>query len=275
MRGMLTQFRDHSPRSITSCKPWFFESDRDPFKVLTLNLHKGFSSFYRRFVLHDLREAIRGVSADIVFLQEVLGDHNEHSTRYEKWPKEAQYEFLADTIWDSYAYGRNAVYPAGHHGNALLSKLPILRYQNTDISITDGERRGLLHAVLAVPDRRIELHTVCVHMDLLERHRVQQLAKLCDFVHAEVPVDAALIVAGDFNDWRCRSHRLLSTVGLREAFVEHDGKAARTFPARWPLLRLDRVYVRNMRVNNPAVLSNRPWSHLSDHAALTVDLALT
>jgi endonuclease/exonuclease/phosphatase family metal-dependent hydrolase len=68
---------------------------------------------------------------------------------------------------------------------------------------------------------------------------------------------------------------LLSTVGLREAFVERDGKAARTFPARWPLLRLDRVYVRNMRANNPAVLSNRPWSHLSDHAALTVDLALT
>jgi endonuclease/exonuclease/phosphatase family metal-dependent hydrolase len=242
--------------------------------MLTLNLHKGFSSPYRKFVLHELRDAIREVSADIVFLQEVLGDHREHSTRYERWPKNAQYEFLADTIWDSYAYGRNAVYPAGHHGNALLSKLPIVRHKNKDVSMTQGERRGLLHTVLAVPDRDMELHAICVHLALREKHRESQVRMLCELVEAEVPDDAALIVAGDFNDWRGRSHRPLSDISLREVFVEKEGKAARSFPARWPLLRLDRVYVRNLRANNPAVLSARPWSHLSDHAALTVDVEL-
>ena len=242
-------------------------------KILTLNLHKGFSSFHRRFVLHDLREAIRAISADIVFLQEVLGDHREHSTRYEEWPKEAQYEFLADTIWTSYAYGRNAVYPAGHHGNALLSKYPIVSYRNADVSIPGGERRGVLHAVLKLPDRAAELHAACVHLSLIESHRRRQIAKLCDLIDQGIPADAPLIVAGDFNDWRGRVHAaLMRCAGLREVFVKTHGRAARTFPARFPLLRLDRIYVRHLRAQRPAVLARRPWSHLSDHAALTVEL---
>ncbi|MDO9195055.1 MAG: EEP domain-containing protein, partial [Rhodoferax sp.] len=40
-------------------------------KVLTVNIHKGFSFFNRKFILHELREAIRSVGADVVFLQEV------------------------------------------------------------------------------------------------------------------------------------------------------------------------------------------------------------
>ncbi|HEX5662829.1 MAG TPA: hypothetical protein VFX93_04965, partial [Xanthomonadaceae bacterium] len=40
------------------------------------------------------------------------------------------------------------------------------------------------------------------------------------------------------------------------------------FPARWPLLPLDRMYLRNLQVHEVAVLSSRPWSHLSDHATL-------
>ena len=245
----------------------------DLVKILTLNLHKGFSTFHKRFVLHDLRDAIRKVSADIVFLQEVLGDHREHSTRHETWPKEAQYEFLADTIWGNYAYGRNAVYPAGHHGNALLSKFPIVRSRNQDVSITGAERRGILHAVMSVPDQAIELHAFCVHLSLGARHRAQQIATLCDLVRAQVPDDGPLIVAGDFNDWSGRAHGPLSSIGLREVFVESEGSAARSFPARWPLLRLDRVYVRGLSAANATVLAKRPWSHLSDHAALTVELA--
>lgn len=243
-------------------------------RILTLNLHKGFSSSLRKkFILHDLRDAIRAISADIVFLQEVVGDHREHSTRYEQWPREAQYEFLADTIWHSYAYGRNAVYPAGHHGNALLSKFPILRYRNEDVSVSGSERRGMLHAVLAVPDRASELHAICVHLGLRESHRRRQVAMLGDYVNSEIGTATPLVVAGDFNDWRGRAHDpLMQGAGLKEVFVEAQGRAARSFPARCPLLRLDRIYVRHMRSEGAAVLSERPWSHLSDHAALTVKL---
>lgn len=243
-------------------------------KILTLNLHKGFSSFHRRFILHDLREAIREISADIVFLQEVLGDHREYSTRQEHWPKTAQYEFLADTIWQSYAYGRNAVYPAGHHGNALLSKYPIVRHENRDVSISRSERRGLLYAVLELPRSHGQLHAVCVHLGLRERHRAKQIGRLCELV-SEIPAEAPLVVAGDFNDWRGRAHApLLRRVGLSEVFVGAQGRAARSFPARWPFLRLDRIYVRNLHPGNAMVLAQRPWSHLSDHAALSAELDL-
>ncbi|HWY25474.1 MAG TPA: EEP domain-containing protein, partial [Nevskia sp.] len=58
---------------------------------------------------------------------------------------------------------------------------------------------------------------------------------------------------------------------LEEAFVRLSGRAARSFPARLPLLRLDRVYCRNLVPLRLYVLSRRPWSHLSDHAALCVE----
>src|SRR6185295_17100406 len=117
-------------------------------KVLTVNIHKGFSIFNRKFILHELREAVRAAAADLVFLQEVHGTHAQHSQRLANWPSAPHYEFLADAIWPAFAYGRNAVYPHGDHGNALLSKFPIMRYHNRDVSIVGHERRGLLHCVL-------------------------------------------------------------------------------------------------------------------------------
>jgi endonuclease/exonuclease/phosphatase family metal-dependent hydrolase len=243
-------------------------------KVLTLNLHKGFSYFGRRFVLHELRDAIRGISADIVFLQEVLGEHNRHADRHDNWPEVSQYEFLADEIWQDFAYGKNAIYPTGHHGNALLSKYPILEYRNRDISEVGAEGRGLLHAVLDVPGWDGPLHAICAHLGLAEKHRTKQLAKLGGIVSREVPFGTGVVVAGDFNDWRSRANDILSeSAGLVEAFADAEGKSAKTYPARLPLLRLDRIYTRGVDVLRPAVLSRRPWSHLSDHAALVVELS--
>ena len=241
-----------------------------PFNVLTLNAHMGFNLFRRRFVLPELREAIRSVSADVVFLQEVLGEHAHYAKQHLNWPQGPQYEFLADTLWPQFAYGRNAAYPHGHHGNATLSKFPILRYENRDISIHGHEERGLLHCVLGLPDTAIELHAICVHLGLLESHRQQQLSLLCEILDAEVPADAPLIVAGDFNDWRRRGHPVLARCGLQEVFLQHHGALPRTYPARWPLLPVDRIYVRNVRGVEPRVLTSQPWSHLSDHAPLLV-----
>lgn len=245
------------------------------FKVLTLNTHKGFTFFNRKFVLHELREAVRATGADIVFLQEVLGDHARHSQRFKDWPGSPQYEFLADTIWHDFAYGRNAVYPHGHHGNAMLSKFPIARHQNHDISVQGPEKRGLLHCVMQVPGTGREIHGICVHLSLMENHRQQQLDLLCRLVSQHIPADAPLVVAGDFNDWRLRARGALGRcAGMDEVFVAAFGREARTFPSRWPLLRLDRIYVRDVRAANPTVHAFRPWSHLSDHAALSVELQL-
>ena len=37
-------------------------------RILTMNVHKGFGFLNRRFILHELREAVHSVAADIVFL---------------------------------------------------------------------------------------------------------------------------------------------------------------------------------------------------------------
>ncbi|WHS59726.1 endonuclease/exonuclease/phosphatase family protein [Pseudomonas sp. G2-4] len=244
------------------------------FTVLTVNTHKGFTALNRRFILPELREAVRSVSADVVFLQEVHGTHEHHPQRYNNWPSMPQYEFLADSLWPQFAYGRNAVYPAGDHGNALLSKFQIIRHDNIDMSISGHETRGMLHSVLRLPGSDgLEIHAICVHLGLREGHRVEQL-KLLGQRLSELPPEAPVIVAGDFNDWRGKASELLEPCGLREVFAEQLGKPARSFPARLPILRLDRIYVRNLKAHHPKVLSVRPWSHLSDHAPLSVEIEL-
>ena len=244
-------------------------------KVLTVNIHKGFTFFNRKFILHELREAVRTVGADVVFLQEVTGTHARHESKVANYPVTPHYEFLADSIWPQFAYGRNAVYTNGHHGNAVLSKFPIVSFENRDVSISGPERRGLLHCVLQVPGRDTQVHAICVHLGLAESHRIKQLHMLCDMVRNDIPPSNPVIAAGDFNDWRRRAHQVLEQgAGMHEVFVQANGKAARTFPARFPLLPLDRIYVRNAIGHAPVVLPLKPWSHLSDHAPLAAEIEI-
>jgi endonuclease/exonuclease/phosphatase family metal-dependent hydrolase len=244
-------------------------------KVLTVNIHKGFTFFNRKFILPELREAVRKIGADVVFLQEVTGSHTDHGDKFDNYPDTPHYEFLADSIWPEFAYGQNAVYDKGDHGNAVMSKFPIVRFENHDVSITGPERRGLLHCELAIPGRSVNLHAICVHLSLTEAHRTQQMDKLCQLIADQVPPQAPLVVAGDFNDWRNRANSQLEQgAHLHEVFVQEYGQPARTFPARKPLLRLDRIYVRNAIGHKPVVLPNRPWSHLSDHAPLAAEIEL-
>ena len=244
-------------------------------KVLTVNIHKGFTFFNRKFILHELREAVRTVGADVVFLQEVTGTHARHESRVANYPNTPHYEFLADSIWPQFAYGRNAVYTNGHHGNAVLSKFPIVSFENRDVSISGPERRGLLHCVLQVPGRDTHVHAICVHLGLAEAHRIKQLHMLCNMVRNDIPASAPVIAAGDFNDWRRRAHVVMAQdANMHEVFVKANGKAARTFPARFPVLPLDRIYVRNAIGHAPVVLPLKPWSHLSDHAPLAAEIEL-
>jgi len=253
--------------------------DGIPFRVLTLNTHKGFAFLNRRLVLRDLRVAVRSVGADVVFLQEVQGESTGPYASPDAYAQAPHYEYLADEIWPEFAYGRNAVYPLGHHGNAVLSKYPIIACTNHDASIDGHEGRGLLHCTLQMPDVSPSssgiVHVICVHLGLRESHRARQLATLCSVVRNEVPDEHPLIVAGDFNDWRFRAHSVLEKcAGLREVFVEMQGRAAKTFPSSFPLLQLDRIYVRNARSRMPLILPRAPWSRLSDHAPLAAEIAL-
>jgi endonuclease/exonuclease/phosphatase family metal-dependent hydrolase len=230
-------------------------------RLVTLNAHQGFNALRRRQALPLMREALQATGADLVCLQEV-------GVAIGSAPDPSQYEMLADTVWPRHAYGRNAVVTGGHHGNALLSKYPITSWRNVDISVGRAERRGLLHCVVDVQPGSLPLHVACVHLALRESHRSVQVTRLLEFLTKEVPKDAPLVVAGDFNDWRCLAHARLSGEGaLEEIHAAANAQPARTFPAWLPLLRLDRIYVRHLR-HEPLPLPLRPWSRLSDHVPL-------
>lgn len=249
------------------------EPGLDGISIASYNLHKGMSFFNRRVVLHDVRERLHGINPDILFLQEVQGEHAYRADRHEDWPLEPQHEFLADGLWPGMAYGRNAVYEHGHHGNAILSRYPILSWENVDISAHIFESRGMLHCELAVPGLEQPLHAICLHLALNEAGRRKQMLWLAERIRAVVPDTAPLIIAGDFNDWRRRSCGYLGEeLGLREVFDVAHGQLARSFPAALPMLALDRIYVRGFAVAAAKVLHGEHWRRLSDHAALTAQL---
>ncbi len=243
-------------------------------RVATLNIHKGLSQFNRRMVIHDLREGLRALQPDLVFLQEVLGLNERHALRFASWPHTPQYEFLAESGWQ-HAYGRNAVYDHGHHGNAILSRHPILSTSNEDVSDHRFERRGLLHCVVSVPGWRKNVHCVCVHLSLHERGRRKQLDAIAVRLDEIAARGMPIIVAGDFNDWRQRASAILEgRLGMTEVSTAQHGRAARTYPSMLPLLKLDRIYVRGFEVLSSRVHRGAPWSLLSDHLALSAELRM-
>ena len=117
------------------------------------------------------------------------------------------------------------------------------------------------------------VHCLCAHFGLFARGRRAQTGALIDYVRNEIPHDAPLIIAGDFNDWRNQLSKTLSSeLHIHDAFHLHGGKLARSFPSRLPLLRLDRIYVRGFNVVHSSVHTGGNWLRLSDHAALSAQL---
>jgi len=237
-------------------------------RVLTLNIHKGHSMTGRHdALLEQIRVNVREIKADLVCLQEVVGE-------YQNEVKQSQFEFLAEQIWHHYAYGKNAIRSRGHHGNAILSHFPFIRYENIDISNHRFERRGILHGVVSAPEwEGTRLHVMTLHLDLLSWGRRRQLKKLCELIDHRVPPHEPLVVCGDFNDWREEATTFLKThAKLSEAHWAQMGEHAQTFPAYLPILRLDRIYVRGLNVKSITRLNSDNWQKLSDHLALFAEL---
>lgn len=244
-------------------------------RVATYNIHKGVMGLRKRSRIHDLRVALHTIDADIVFLQEVQGLHEGHAERHSDWPEAGQHDFLAEGVWPDTAYGGNAIYDHGHHGNAILSRFPILSSHNQDISELKFERRGMLHTEVAVPGWKVPLHCVCVHLGLTAAARRRQMEALAERMEKVSPGDTPLIIAGDFNDWRNRADNLIAgRLGMVEVFGGLDGQPARSFPATLPVFRLDRIYVRGFTIERSEVHFGRPWSKISDHAALSAHIAV-
>lgn len=247
---------------------WCSEMER--IRILSYNIHKGFSTTNLNYMLKTIKKSTQEVHADLVFLQEVIGEHEEHDQHMDDWPNSAQFEYLADQTWSHYAYGKNSLYSEGHHGNAILSKYPIHFSENEDVSYSKIERRGLLHAEIRHGGHVV--HAFSIHLGLFESDRKRQIQKLCQRIQRMVPDHASLIVAGDFNDWKQKASPILkSDLGMKEAFFETTGKHALTFPSWFPCMALDRIYYRNLVCESVKVLNGALWKKQSDHLPILAD----
>jgi endonuclease/exonuclease/phosphatase family metal-dependent hydrolase len=267
-------------------------------RVATYNIHKGVSSIRSTPRVLALKKAIAEFGADVVFLQEVQGRHDRYAGKFghesrghRHWPDASQHEYLADDAHEHSAYGMNAVYDHGHHGNALLSSFPIENSHNHDVSDHAYEQRGILHCVINT--ETCPIHCFVVHLGLFESGRGRQTQALIDCVNASAPNGEPVIIAGDFNDWRnTLSDKLRNALGVVEVFDELGKRSkigdlmrnlsgrekiihpARTFPAALPWFRLDRIYVRGFKVDAAHVLHGTLWAKLSDHAPIVANLKL-
>lgn len=240
-----------------------------PLKVMTYNIHKGFTFGNSRFTLHQIKEMLLHVNPDVLFLQEIHGKQEKHESKILDWPKESQFEFLAEEVWPHYAYGKNAIYRKGHHGNAILSKYPFQYWENIDVSIQKRASRSLLHGVIEIPKEREAVHVICVHFGLLRFERDKQIKVLCERIREKIPQNEPLIIAGDFNDWRSHINVQLETLlGIDEVFKTLRGSYARSFPAWQPTLAVDRIYYRGIKPELCKRFNQHPWRNLSDHLPL-------
>ena len=110
-----------------------------------------------------------------------------------------------------------------------------------------------------------------MHLALFERGRERQLEAIIRHIR-DLTQDGPTIVAGDFNDWRNRVSAPMKAAGFDEVFEVLTGSPAKTFPSVKPLLAMDRIYVRGLKIHSAQILHE--WLKLSDHLGITAELEL-
>lgn len=236
------------------------------FRVVTYNIHGGLSAFRRADVIQRIAEALVASRADVVLLQEVWGYHGKRVFQLERLSRE---------VWWHRAFGRNVVFDNGYQGNAILSRFPIVKSKNIDISVEGVEPRGCLTAEIAVPPTGRRVAVLSQHLGLSEAEREAQINRLIDFLPREIERDWPLVMGGDFNDWRGRVSAVLERkLGIVDAHWTLTKKHARTYPSICPFIALDRIYARNLIVRSTRVHREARFRGLSDHLPFEAEFEL-
>jgi endonuclease/exonuclease/phosphatase family metal-dependent hydrolase len=238
-------------------------------RVATYNIHKGVQGVgpVRRLEIHNLAHAVEQLDADVVCLQEVRKVHRREERYFQRWPELPQAEFLAPEGYEA-VYQTNATTRHGEHGNALLSRWPVVSHGHEDMSDHRFEQRGLLH--VQVQAHGLTVHVIVLHLGLIAGSRLRQVEQLGQFIAREVPRRARLVVAGDLNDWGSKLRPAMSELGLKD----YVGERVVTYPSRLPLTQLDYVYARGLKPTGVHVPRGRIWGRMSDHLPLIAEFKM-
>jgi endonuclease/exonuclease/phosphatase family metal-dependent hydrolase len=214
-------------------------------RLITYNIHRAIG-LDRRFRLDRIVQILADHNVDIVLLQEV--DEGVPRTRKMNLAK----ALARELGFPYYAVGHNVNLRKGRYGNATLSRFPIARERNIDLTVEERKRRGCQHTTINLESKRAavpSLEVFNLHLGLNSRERQRQAGILARSEEImTLDNGTPCLLGGDFNDWRSL---------LRAFFVEGMGfrcatdretdagpRAIPTYPSFSPRTGLDRIYYR-------------------------------
>ncbi len=245
-------------------------------RIVTWNIHKGVRGLglRKRLEIHNMQSAVAALNADVICLQEVRRINHKEAAHFTHWPALPQADFLAPAGY-CVIYRTNAFTKHGEHGNALLSRHPVVKQAHEDMSDHRFEQRGLLHATLNVAGQHV--HVIVVHLGLIAASRQRQLSQLAKYIERDIPKQDPLIVAGDFNSPIAPVRWAQSAFGqtTQPKPLLHALSGHATFPSRLPLVQLDHVFARHAKMISSYVPQGKAWARMSDHLPLVVEIELS
>ena len=244
-------------------------------RIVSYNIHRAIG-VDRRFRPERIVEILRHHRPDIALLQEV--DDGAPRSR----GRDLARDLAAALGFPYYAVGHNVTLRKGRYGNATLSRYPILRERNIDLTIDSRKRRGCQHTTVHVEKLLGHPHTVEVfnlHLGLSARERTRQVGRL---VHSREFTSLTghhpCLVGGDFNDWRSMLHPIFTEIldfrCATQPPLGHNA-ALHTFPSFSPRSGLDKIYYRGPIRSLKARTCRLGVSRVaSDHLPVVADLEL-
>ncbi len=245
------------------------------FRVMTYNIHRAIG-VDRRFRPERTIRIIESHDPDIVLLQEV--DDGVPRSREMDLARE-----LAVILgYPHVAVGHNVTLRKGRYGNATLSRHPILRERNIDLTIGNWKRRGCQHTAIVLKSRSGRSHRLEVfnlHLGLSAHQRELQVGLVARSRElASMRTDVACLVGGDFNDWRSLLQPVFTgRMSFRSATDRSRGgeKAIPTYPAFFPKGPLDRIYYRGpLKLLSARRCRLRLSRIASDHLPIVADFEI-
>ncbi len=245
-------------------------------RIITYNIHRAIG-LDRRYQPERIIKILGDHDADIILLQEV--DEGAPRSREEDMAR----DIAAELGFEHYAAGHNVSLRKGRYGNATLSRYPITRERNIDLTVGERKRRGCQHTAIEIPtdkgaSRRLDVFNLHLGLSPLERQRQAGMLMRCK-EFTDIDPGAACIVGGDFNDWLSRLRALfVEGMSLRcatDTETRLRTRPIKTYPSFAPRGGLDRIYYRgNLRAIAAIPCRHQLARVASDHLPVIVEFEL-